>query len=94
MMRRLSGPYCPWRNISGLKVIAKGVETREHLQFLRDADCSYYQGYLGTPSVLARESFREELNFSAELYGLTDMPPPDLSPGTGRETFAVARPDG
>jgi EAL domain-containing protein (putative c-di-GMP-specific phosphodiesterase class I) len=51
----------------GLKVIAEGVETRDQLQFLRNADCSYYQGYLGRPP-LSAERFREELRFNGELY--------------------------
>jgi diguanylate cyclase (GGDEF)-like protein/PAS domain S-box-containing protein len=59
----------------GLQVIAEGVETREQLQFLREADCSYYQGYLGRPP-FSRAAFREDLAFSAELYGTTDMAPP------------------
>ncbi len=77
----------------GLKVIAEGVETREQLQFLRDADCTYYQGYLARPP-LARETFREELNISAELFGLADMPPPNLSRGADGENPAAARSDG
>ena len=59
----------------GLQVVAEGVETREQLQFLREADCSYYQGYLGRPP-FSRAAFREDLAFSAELYGATDMAPP------------------
>ncbi len=51
----------------GVNAIAEGVETREQLQFLRDADCAYYQGYLGRPP-LDRETFMEELRYSAELY--------------------------
>jgi len=63
----------------GLKVIAEGVETREQLQFLRNADCTYYQGYLGRPP-LSADRFREELRFNGELYAPDDMPPP--APGT------------
>ena len=59
----------------GLKVIAEGVETREQLQFLRNADCTYYQGYLGRPP-LSADRFREELRFNRELYAPDDMPPP------------------
>jgi len=58
----------------GLKVIAEGVETREQLMFLRDAECTYYQGYLGRPP-MSCATFREELRFSADLYALADMPP-------------------
>ncbi|WP_251359999.1 EAL domain-containing protein [Kangiella sp. TOML190] len=29
----------------GLKVLAEGVETQGHLDFLRSIDCNYYQGY-------------------------------------------------
>jgi EAL domain-containing protein (putative c-di-GMP-specific phosphodiesterase class I) len=56
----------------GLQVIAEGVETREQLQFLREADCSYYQGYLGRPP-FSRTAFLEDLAFSAELYGATEL---------------------
>ena len=49
------------------EVIAEGVETREQLQFLREADCKYYQGYLGRPP-LSAQTFREELHFNADLY--------------------------
>ena len=58
----------------GLKVIAEGVEKREQLQFLREAECSYYQGYLGRPP-FSRSSFCEELAFSAELYAIEETPP-------------------
>jgi len=58
----------------GLTVIAEGVEDRKQLQFLRAADCTYYQGYLGRPP-LSEERFREELRFSGELYSPLMMPP-------------------
>ncbi len=67
----------------GLKVIAEGVETREQLQFLRNADCSYYQGYLGRPP-LSAERFREELRFNGELYAPDDMPIPAPGAATVR----------
>jgi diguanylate cyclase (GGDEF)-like protein/PAS domain S-box-containing protein len=51
----------------GVRVIAEGVETREQLAFLREARCTYYQGHLGRPP-LARDTFREEMRFSADLY--------------------------
>jgi len=35
----------------GLNVIAEGVETEAHLQFLRAHDCEEYQGYLLSPPV-------------------------------------------
>ena len=59
----------------GLQVVAEGVETREQLLFLREAGCTYYQGYLGRPP-FSRTAFREDLAFSAELYGATEMAPP------------------
>ena len=51
----------------GVTVIAKGIETREQLTFLREAGCQYYQGFLGRPPLDA-DSFREELLFGADLY--------------------------
>jgi EAL domain-containing protein (putative c-di-GMP-specific phosphodiesterase class I) len=62
----------------GLTVIAEGVETREQLQFLRKANCSYYQGYLGRPP-FSRNAFCEELAFSAELYAAEEIPPSALA---------------
>lgn len=44
----------------GLKVIAEGVETRAQLEFLRTAECSYYQGYLARPPI-PQAQFRAEL---------------------------------
>lgn len=58
----------------GVNAIAEGVETREQLQFLRDADCAYYQGYLGRPP-LACETFKEELRYSADLYTRDESSP-------------------
>jgi len=63
----------------GLQVIAEGVETRGQLQFLREADCSYYQGYLGRPP-FSRAAFLEELAFSADLYAAADIPSPHSGP--------------
>lgn len=57
----------------GVDVIAEGVETREQLSFLRTADCTYYQGHLGRPP-LTRDSFCEELRFSADLYRGREQP--------------------
>ena len=39
----------------GMKVIAEGVETEQHLQFLRFHDCDQYQGYFFSPPVSAEE---------------------------------------
>ncbi|MCG6965282.1 MAG: EAL domain-containing protein [Chromatiaceae bacterium] len=68
----------------GLNVIAEGVETREQLQFLREAECTYYQGYLGRPP-LSGEAFREEIRFNAELYAAADMPLPAATGLRSRE---------
>ena len=51
----------------GLEVVAEGVESRAQLQFLREAECTCYQGFLGRPP-LSVDGFREELRFSADLY--------------------------
>ena len=58
-----------------LSVIAEGVETREQLQVLRSASCTYYQGFLGRPPVHPRV-FREELAF----HSLDDLAAPPASP--------------
>jgi EAL domain-containing protein (putative c-di-GMP-specific phosphodiesterase class I) len=55
----------------GVEVIAKGVETREQLQLLRNEACHFYQGYLGRPPLDAT-TFFDELKFGAEL--LVPMP--------------------
>lgn len=39
----------------GMKVIAEGVETTQHLQFLKFHDCDQYQGYFFSPPVSAEE---------------------------------------
>jgi diguanylate cyclase (GGDEF)-like protein/PAS domain S-box-containing protein len=57
----------------GLAVVAEGVETREQLALLRDARCTYYQGFLGRPPV-SLPAFREELIFRSRemrLFGQT-----------------------
>jgi EAL domain-containing protein (putative c-di-GMP-specific phosphodiesterase class I) len=57
----------------GLAVVAEGVETREQLALLRDARCTYYQGFLGRPPVSV-PAFREELIFRSRetrLFGET-----------------------
>jgi EAL domain-containing protein (putative c-di-GMP-specific phosphodiesterase class I) len=33
----------------GLDVVAEGVETEQHRDFLRELECDYMQGYLWTP---------------------------------------------
>lgn len=53
----------------GLDVVAEGVETREQLQFLRDAECRYYQGYLGRPP-LSLQTFIDELWLTANPRGI------------------------
>ncbi|MCA9166065.1 MAG: EAL domain-containing protein, partial [Planctomycetales bacterium] len=39
----------------GLKVLAEGVETEEHLEFLKANDCDEYQGYYTSRPVSAEE---------------------------------------
>lgn len=58
----------------GLQVVAEGVESREQLGFLRAAECTYYQGYLGRPPVPLK-TFREELGFLADSEIIAQMPP-------------------
>jgi len=58
----------------GLHVIAEGVESREQLQFLREAGCRFYQGYLGRPP-LDMPTFIEELRFREGSYPLDSTSP-------------------
>ena len=39
----------------GLKVIAEGVESEEHLRFLQHFECDYVQGYLFSPALSKKE---------------------------------------
>jgi EAL domain-containing protein (putative c-di-GMP-specific phosphodiesterase class I) len=39
----------------GLEVLAEGVETEEQLMFLKEHDCQYFQGYLGSKPLLPAE---------------------------------------
>lgn len=39
----------------GLKVIAEGVETQEHVQFVKTHDCDQFQGYFLSPPLPPRE---------------------------------------
>jgi len=56
----------------GLAVVAEGVETREQLALLREAHCTYYQGFLGRPPVSV-PAFREELIFRSREMRLFDQ---------------------
>ena len=42
-------------NSLGIQVIAEGVETEDQLDWLRDHDCQFAQGYLFSPPVTAGE---------------------------------------
>ena len=39
----------------GMEVLAEGVETEEQLEFLKLNDCDYFQGYLGSKPVTAKQ---------------------------------------
>ena len=39
----------------GFKVLAEGVETNEQLDFLRDKECDFYQGYIKSKPIPAAE---------------------------------------
>jgi len=39
----------------GFLVIAEGVETKEHVEFLETIDCNYYQGYVTSKAVNSKE---------------------------------------
>lgn len=60
-----------------LKVVAEGVETEDHLEFLKDNVCDEFQGFLISPPVPAAEfeklllSNRERLNSSAATPALS-----------------------
>ena len=51
----------------GMKTIAEGVETAEHLQMLKDMGCDYAQGYLFTPALPIKEliSYLEDKDISS-----------------------------
>ncbi|MDH5716538.1 MAG: EAL domain-containing protein [Spirochaetia bacterium] len=55
----------------GLKIIAEGVETEEHLLFLQENKCDEMQGYLFSPPVKAEmmtEFLKEEKSISKSPY--------------------------
>ena len=58
------------RNL-GLKVIAEGVETEDHLRFLREHNCDEMQGYLFSPPVPEKE-FIKIVKENVEAAGKTD----------------------
>ncbi len=64
----------------GLKVIAEGVETRAQLQFLRKAECSYYQGYLARPPI-PHAQFRAELAIDLDDPKTLILPPTTSADG-------------
>lgn len=51
----ISGSVIALGHAMGLKVLAEGVETREQLQFLRERNCDYFQGYLCSKPLPADE---------------------------------------
>ena len=49
----------------GLKVVAEGVETKEHLDFLAEHGCDYIQGYYFSKP-LTEEEFEKLLDESED----------------------------
>ena len=54
----------------GLKVICEGVETKEHVEFLKGQDCDYVQGYYFSKPLPVDEMTRL---LEAEQKGEVDM---------------------
>ncbi|MDB5824584.1 MAG: Response regulator receiver protein [Herminiimonas sp.] len=53
----------------GIKVVAEGVETRDQLDFLKDRDCDYAQGYL-----MSRPIPGDQLKEFSETWPLSSAP--------------------
>ncbi|MFN7724924.1 MAG: putative bifunctional diguanylate cyclase/phosphodiesterase [Rubrivivax sp.] len=62
----------------GMKVIAEGVETETQRQFLKDAGCDEFQGFLYAPAL-------DALNFEQHL------PPPRLPSTAGQQRIRLVR---
>lgn len=53
----LIAAICEIGRVSGIEIVAEGVETGEQLDLLKAAGCTHFQGYLlGRPTPLARKS--------------------------------------